>query len=196
MSFFSLCILFPFLYSQWLRPPTSCAEATACTKRSGYYKIKLDATSEILVECNAHTDGGDWTVIQRRQDGSIDFYRTWYEYKAGFGDIDGEYFIGLDKLYALTNNGAPQELLIQMVMQNTSGTFSAEAKYNSFAIGSEREKYALKRVGIYSGNAGDSLTSHVGANFTTKDVNNNKVASENCAIRYLGAWWYVNCHRR
>ena len=33
-------------------------------------------------------------VIQRRLDDSVDFYRTWDQYKTGFGNVNGEYWIG------------------------------------------------------------------------------------------------------
>lgn len=44
-------------------------------------------------------------MIQRRQDGSVDFYRNWQDYKTGFGDLSGEFWMGNDKIYELTNQG-------------------------------------------------------------------------------------------
>ncbi|XP_013110198.2 fibrinogen C domain-containing protein 1 [Stomoxys calcitrans] len=184
---------------QILGTPRSCAEATACTQRSGYYHIKIDqfSNASFLVQCDAHTEGGGWTVIQRRQDGSVDFYRPWDDYKAGFGEVEGEFFIGLDRLHALTNYQGVQELIIQMEHLNeTNGNkvTSAQAKYDSFAIGAECDKYNLKRIGKYSGTAGDSLQIHIGCKFSTKDQDNDKHASKNCAESYLGGWWYNSCH--
>lgn len=33
------------------------------------------------VFCNMDLSGGGWTVIQHREDGSVDFQRGWKEYK-------------------------------------------------------------------------------------------------------------------
>lgn len=175
--------------------PKDCASATACTRRSGIYQIQVKEFSEkpFHVTCDADTENGNWLVIQRRQDGSIDFYRDWEEYENGFGDIDGEFFIGLKKLYALTNYYGPQELLI--IMEDKSGT-QVYAKYDSFAIGNQTDLYKLKKLGKYSGTAGNSLQYHIGMKFSTKDQGNDLSDKHNCASYYKGAWWYKNCHDR
>lgn len=66
-------------------------------------------------------------------------------------------------------------------------------KYNNFVIGNEQEQYALKSLGAYSGNAGDSLKFHLGRKFSTKDHDNDE---STCSEIYTGAWWYNKCHER
>ncbi|XP_078697501.1 angiopoietin-related protein 3-like [Branchiostoma floridae x Branchiostoma belcheri] len=57
------------------------------------------------VYCDQENTNGGWTTVQRRQDGTVDFNRTWEEYQRGFGDLEGEFWLGLDKLHALTSVG-------------------------------------------------------------------------------------------
>ncbi|XP_073819809.1 ficolin-2-like [Musca autumnalis] len=172
--------------------PINCDEATACIKRNGIYKIlvKEFSSEPFLVECDAKTLNGGWILIQRRHDGSENFYRDWIYYKEGFGTLQGEFFIGLDKLHALTNYLGPQELLVVI---EEEGVYKY-ARYNSFAIGDEEKYYILKSLGKYSGTAGDSLKSHINMEFTTRDRDLDKDVS-NCAQRYTGAWWYNKCHQ-
>ncbi|TMW41512.1 hypothetical protein DOY81_013409, partial [Sarcophaga bullata] len=86
--------------------------STYCSDNKRLIKNHLYGPEPFLVPCRE--DGGVWTVIERRINGSVDFYRNFSEYKTGFGNIDGEFFIGLDKLHALTSTLKPVELLIQL----------------------------------------------------------------------------------
>ncbi|KAK2177307.1 hypothetical protein NP493_606g03032 [Ridgeia piscesae] len=62
---------------------------------SGVYYIYIAKLKrKVKVFCDQETDNGGWTVFQKRQDGSVDFYRDWKHYKEGFGDVGGEYWLG------------------------------------------------------------------------------------------------------
>ena len=63
---------------------TNCADLYKAGERnSGVYTIKPDKGDPFDVYCDQKTTGGGWTVIQKRLDGSVDFYRGWADYKRG-----------------------------------------------------------------------------------------------------------------
>ncbi|KAL9985566.1 hypothetical protein ACROYT_G007987 [Oculina patagonica] len=127
-------------------------------------------------------------VFQKRLDGSVDFYRGWADYKRGFGNLNGEFWLGLDKINRLTKTVNR----LRVDLEDTKGN-TAYAEYDMFAVTSERTKYQLS-LGTYSGTAGDSLSKHRGQPFTTKDQDNDS-HSKNCASWFKGAWWYHSgCH--
>jgi len=85
-------------------------------------------------------------VIQRRLDGSVDFFREWKEYKEGFGTAGGEYWLGLDNINRLTNQG-------RMILRvDLSGKMlqSAHALYRDFTVSNEKLNYTLG-IGSYTG---------------------------------------------
>ncbi|XP_005188406.1 ficolin-1-B [Musca domestica] len=134
--------------------------------------------------------GDGWITIQRRLNGIENFDRPWADYKNGFGDSSLEFFIGLEKLYALTLV-KPCELLIVLKDFDKNTRY---AHYDTFRLGSESENYLLKELGRYSGTAGDSLGYHKGAQFSTLDRDNDAHASLHCAEKFGGGWWYQACH--
>ncbi|XP_016052146.1 PREDICTED: fibrinogen C domain-containing protein 1 [Miniopterus natalensis] len=106
------------------------------------------------VYCDMRTDGGGWTVFQRREDGSVNFFRGWEAYRDGFGKLTGEHWLGLRRLHALTAQAA-YELHVDLE-DFDNGT--AYAHYRSFGVGlfsvdPEGDGYPLT-VADYSGTAG------------------------------------------
>ncbi|XP_077981480.1 ficolin-2-like [Glandiceps talaboti] len=169
-----------------------CSEIFKQVPNSGVYSIKpVENNQSFEVYCDMDTDGGGWTVFQRREDGCIDFFRLWDDYKRGFGDVSREFWLGNDRIHQITTSRR-YELRIDMEGVNGDKIY---AKYDSFSIEDEANKYKL-HIGGYSGTAGDSLTfSHNGRFFSTKDRDNDEKGRDpSCAWKYTGAWWYSNCH--
>ena len=125
----------------------NCAQVHQSGYRSsGLYKIDPDGLGEFQVFCDLETDGGGWTVLQKRQDGSVDFYRGWHDYKHGFGFLNGEFWLGLDKIHRLTKSGN-HKLRFDLELHHET----AFAEYSFFAVSNETEQYKLSVAG-YSGN--------------------------------------------
>ncbi|XP_075929601.1 fibroleukin-like [Petromyzon marinus] len=84
--------------------PQDCAEIfKQGITDDGIYTIQPAGSREPFEAfCDMGTDGGGWTVFQRRQSGAVDFNRTWGEYKRGFGVPSGEHWLGNDRLHELT----------------------------------------------------------------------------------------------
>eukprot|EP00105_Crassostrea_gigas_P015419 XP_011432409.1 PREDICTED: microfibril-associated glycoprotein 4 [Crassostrea gigas] len=156
--------------------------------RDGVYNI-IDIKKAKAVYCDMTIENGGWTVIQRRVNGSVDFYRNWTEYKNGFGFADHEYWIGNDMLHRLTSTN-PQELRVDMERFNGE---KAYAVYSNFSVGDEASKYQLQVTG-YSGNAGDSLDYHNNMKFSTLDQDNDRDGG-NCATYWRSVWWFNSCFR-
>ncbi|XP_062610567.1 ficolin-1-like isoform X2 [Saccostrea cucullata] len=141
-----------------------------------------------------NTAGHIWTMIQRRVDGSVNFYRGWTEYKNGFGDLHSEFWIGLDNIRLLVTNG-----YTVLRVELEYGTESVYAEYSSFYIAGEEDKYRI-HVSGYSGTAGDGISCRTSycnndAQFSTFDNDNDIESTKNHAEEWRGAWWYNDGHR-
>ena len=142
-------------------------------------------TSPDYCECVAD---GMWTVIQRRFDGSVDFYRTWTEYKDGFGDENGEFWLGNEALHQMTSS---TNYMLKVNLTNWDN-ITKYAVYDIFRIADEADGYRLT-IGGYCGDAGDSMTGdHNRQMFSTKDRDND-MWDNHCAQARQGGWWYQFC---
>ncbi|XP_018611791.1 fibrinogen alpha chain [Scleropages formosus] len=168
--------------------------------KSNLFKIKPEGMEEVVeVYCDQDTVLGGWVLVQQRMDGSVNFNRTWEDYKEGFGSVDqqgkGELWLGNKHLNSLTQ----ADSVLRVELEDWEGqAFYAEY---TVRVGPESEGYTLT-VSAYSGNAGDALIagqpnlgaflSHASMKFSTFDKDHDRW-EENCAEMYGGGWWYNNC---
>ena len=165
--------------------PFDCQEAYVLgCRRSGVYTIDPGCGKSFSVWCDMN-NGGGWTVFQRRRDGSENFYRGWTEYENGFGNVKGEYWLGLKKINCLT--GARPVAQLRVDLADFEGRYKY-AQYRYFSVGESTTNYTLRVGGYVAGTpaaAGDSLAGDYSINgmqFTTRDSDNDRHSSGNCAV--------------
>ncbi|CAI9154452.1 unnamed protein product [Rangifer tarandus platyrhynchus] len=164
-----------------------CAEIQRFgTNTSGIYTIHVaNMTKPRKVFCDMETRGGGWTLIQRRENGNVNFQRNWTDYKEGFGNPAGEHWLGNEVVYQLTSRGTYS---LRVELQDWEGN-EAYTQYDHFQLGSERQLYRLSLSG-YSGSAGRQ--NNHSANFSTLDADNDNCRCK-CAQLLSGGWWFDAC---
>ena len=148
---FLLCIP-SFLFTSFHSVEENCAklhESGGTT--SGVFKINPDDKQAFNVFCDQTTAAGGWTVFQKRLNGSVDFYRNWTEYQQGFGDLSGEFWLGLDNIHRLTSQTNNK---LRVELEDFEGN-TAYAEYHIFAVADETENYKLSVDGFI--NSGDLI---------------------------------------
>ena len=141
-SFFLYLLCFsPIVYSD-------CKELyQAGFNVSGVYVIRPKGSNDSLpVYCDQITEEGGWIVIQKRFDGSVRFSdRKWVDYQTGFGNLTGEFWLGLDKIHLLTKT--PVRIRFDLGAPDGTNRF---AVYQGFTIAGADQKYKLT-TGKYIG---------------------------------------------
>ncbi|KFB48571.1 AGAP012000-PA-like protein [Anopheles sinensis] len=138
---------------------------------------------------NIESFGKGWSVFQRKSSAEVDFDRSWEEYRFGFGNVEGDHWLGLETVRGILQAGGRHELLI--VLETFSGEVGY-AHYDDFSVGPESDNYRLDSLGKYSGTVGDALRYHEKSAFSTRERDNDSV-NRNCAAIYHGGWWFHRC---
>ena len=132
-------------------------------------------------------------TIQRRISDSVNFDRDWDDYVNGFGEVDGNFWLGLEEIHQLT-------ITHNVSLYINIETFVGEPftmKLEEFSVGDATANYAWNYSWFSQSSdrvKGSILGSyHNGMMFTTRDRDNDNW-SGNCATgRYRGGWWYNDC---
>lgn len=174
---------------------------------SGIYIIHPENTdSAFEVFCEMDYMEGGWTVIQRRTDGLTDFKRPWADYTDGFGNLAGEHWLGLKKVFQIVSQKDTRfQLHIALVSKDDVTSY---ASYDDFHLDSETLFFSI-HLGRYAGSAGDAFRGYDQeqnqdtAPFSATDVDNdgcnpscsmNNATVESCsALHNQTGWWFNQC---
>ncbi|XP_010870660.2 angiopoietin-related protein 3 [Esox lucius] len=167
--------------------PVDCTDLFNRGERnSGVYSIRPNRSQPFYVYCEL-TLGGGSTVIQRREDGSVDFDQSWEKYENGFGDLDKEFWLGLRKIHSLASHG---ESIMRIELEDWKQ--ERRSMDYQFTLGGPQVFYTL-HVSHLSGDRPDALCNHTGMRFTTKDRDDDHHHDSNCGKNYTGGWWFNSC---
>ncbi|XP_054250541.1 LOW QUALITY PROTEIN: fibrinogen-like protein 1-like protein [Indicator indicator] len=174
--------------------PKDCSEIRSASP-SGVYVIQPTGLQPIVVYCDMSMAGGGWTVIQRNNNSTeITWAESWSTYKYGFGNVLAEYWLGTEYIHQISKQKVYQ---VRFVIWDATNT-TKFADYSLFYVEEESQGYRL-RLGVYSGTAGDAMSSnstssvHDNMKFSAKDRDQDTY-NGNCASSYGGGWWYSGCY--
>jgi len=126
-------------------------------------------------------------LLIQQNDGSGSMNRTWADYKVGFGERSGNYWLGNDLLSQLTAN---YRYKLKIDLQSITYGYWYVVEYSRFRVLPQLYNYMLQVVG-FSGNVSyDALGDSSGMKFSTFDRDNDQSSDSNYAAEYGGGFWY------
>ncbi|KGL92463.1 Angiopoietin-related protein 3, partial [Charadrius vociferus] len=177
----------PLLLTVWgCAAPDCTALYNSGMWSSGVYTIKPNGSESFDVYCEMKS-GSSWTVIQKRVDGSLDFNQTWDAYTNGFGDLNEEFWLGLNKTYSITKQG---DYILRIELQDWKDN-KRYVEY-AFSLGGPETDYTLQLSRI-SGSIPNALPEQTELRFSTADRDVDIINDFNCPENYLGGWWHSEC---
>lgn len=161
-------------------------------RQDGIYQISPDGITFINVFCDM--TGGGWMLIQRRTNGDVNFTRGWNDYENGFGNLSGDFWLGLDNIHILSN--PPVEVMIEGITQDTNE--AVWERYSNFTVDNAGSNFTLhmNTNGTYNNAAkqhsytvSNGFGRHNGYPFSTFDHQSKYY----CSGYDNGGWWYTDC---
>lgn len=158
----------------------------------GVYTIMPDDQGPLKVYCDQTTDGGGWAILQRRVSPfNLSFNRNWEDYRTGFGNLTGEFWLGNDNIHRLA--ATPVSFRVEL----HEGGNKLYAKYENFVVAGADDKYRWN-MDSYSGNLSNAIygqhwqATHIqrGMQFSTPDQDNDACP---CSCASASGWWLNWC---
>ena len=102
-----------------------------CTNLANDSAVSIQSTLMDLVPlmCSVTKQQTVEVECSKRIDGSVAFHRDWAEYKSGFGNLNGEFWLGLHKIYRFSNSERYQ---LRVDLEDIEGK-TVYAVYDMFA---------------------------------------------------------------
>ncbi|ALC47718.1 CG9593 [Drosophila busckii] len=148
-----------------------CSELDEQQRLDGVYKLLEPELNEVQRDLNERhcvfaTSGTAWTVIQQRNESHplVSFQRSWDEYRAGFGSLNGNFWFGNEFIHKILYRN-DYVLRIELEDQTKLRTW---VEYELFRLDSESYYFELL-IGNINNNstALDALTYHNGKAFNS-----------------------------
>uniref|UniRef100_UPI00398F29AA angiopoietin-related protein 4-like n=1 Tax=Pristiophorus japonicus TaxID=55135 RepID=UPI00398F29AA len=168
--------------------PADCYQIFKRGERtSGVYSIQPKGSQLFQTYCQMTADSG-WTVIQRRFNGSVDFDRLWLDYKTGFGELHGEFWLGLESFYQIAHQA---KYLLRIELED----WKNKTRYieYTFRLGGMDNNYTLQIGQVLTGDLSSAMSDCKALPFSTSDRDNDLHTVINCAKQHSGGWWFSAC---